>query len=179
MAIEEYEYRRAALELRRSGREGRVLEGVVVRYGDTADIGGWFAERFEAGSIERRDPTMNVQHDRGRLLAREGAGLSFTEAGPELLARADLPNTRIADDALELVNAGLLRGLSMEFVVRAEEWDETGDVPLRTIQRAELHGLAVVDKPAYAQSTLAREARSILEARGQLVRGSAARRWYL
>ena len=155
---------RRTFELRQDA-DGRVISGTVIKYGDRANIAGEFLETFNADSLALRDPVLNIQHDRGRLLAREGAGLSFTPSGSELQVRADLPNTRIADDAIEMVKAGLLRGLSMEFVVTRADWDDSGDLPIRTISGAELHGIGLVDKPAYPQSTLASEARSILDAR--------------
>ena len=53
------------------------------------------------------------QHVRERPLARTGgAGLELSSTDLKLLeVRADLPNTTDADDALELVKVGVLRGL--------------------------------------------------------------------
>lgn len=161
--------------------ENRVVSGTALKFGDIANIAGYFRERFSTGSLSiGEDPVMNVQHDRGRLLARKGAGLDVVSTVSSVQVRAQLPKTRIAEDALEMIGAGLLRGLSIEFQVREDEWTDD-DVPLRTITDAELMGVAVVDKPAYPQSTLDdREARSILEAAYRKYDyPEQNRRWYI
>ena len=156
---EKLEYRYA--ELRRDPGADRTVSGVVVRYGDTADIGGAFRETFKPGSLAIRDATLNVQHRREMIVAREGAGLTFQDSSSELRLSATLPKTRIAEDALEAIDAGLLRGLSMEFLIREETWAD-GKPPMRTVSAATLRGVAIVDTPAFPQSKLA-EARALAE----------------
>ena len=141
---------RRYVELRQA--EGRVIEGVAVRYGDVAVIGAAFRERIEAGAFGRvadADVILNAQHDRTTPLARTGGGgLSFADSAESLSLRADLPETRAADDVLALVRSGVLRGLSIEFRAVAERI-EAG---VRVIERAVLRGVAVVDTPAYPAS---------------------------
>jgi len=135
-----------AVELRAEG--GRAIGGTVVRYGDTANL-GQFRETIARGGLSiAGDARLNLQHQRHILLARAGAGLTFVD-GPEALEmRAELPATRAADDVLEGVRAGLLRGLSAEMVVKQDRWEGRE----RTIERAELRSVAVVDTPAYPLS---------------------------
>ena len=145
MAIE-----RRYCELRAEGE--RVISGVLVRYGDVASIGGLFRERIEAGAFAPlpTDCMLNFQHDRSKPLARLGAGLVLADSASELRLRAELPRTALADDVLALCAAGVCRGLSLEFNTRAERQD--GD--LRVIVRGVVAGAAVVDSPAYGQSTI-------------------------
>ena len=149
------EFRRA--EIRAETPTGRVLVGTVMPYGAEAKIGEAFRERFEAGSIVAVPrATLNLQHERSMLLARVGAGLEFTDAPDRLTMRADLPKTRLADDVLEGVRAGLYGGLSLEFRARDERWPERD---LRVVTRADLMGVAIVDTPAYTEAMVA-EARA-------------------
>ena len=138
-------------------REGRVLEGTALVYGDVARVGSR-AERFEAGAlgaVESLDVLLNVQHDRARPLARTmGGGLILTDSAEALEVRAELPETRESDDTLALVEAGVLRGLSLEFVSLREHREGT----TRVIASARLVGVAVVDRPAYKASTVAARA---------------------
>lgn len=127
---------------------GRTISGTVVRYGDVADR-GHFREQFEPGAfgnVATLDATVNVMHQRNRLLGRTGrGGVTLRDEGGALLMSAALPETREAEDALTLVRNGTLRGLSSEFVCEADRWD--GD--LRRVVRAKLMGIGIVDRPSY------------------------------
>lgn len=142
---------RRFIELR---REGRALSGVAVTYGSEAQILG-FRERFdtgEFGNVRDLNVILNRQHDRRMPLARTGGGgLELRNSSTALEIAAELPQTRDADDVLALVEARVLRGLSLEFMAKRETW--RGD--LRTIQRATLSGIGVVDRPAYSDSAIA------------------------
>lgn len=137
----------------------RVIEGTLAPYGSEAVIGKAFRERIQRGALSFDDVTLNVQHDRGRLIARTGAGLVLADGPDGLRLRAELPETRNATDAIEGVRAGLYRGLSVEFEVAGQYWtDEAGKPPLRTITRAAVLGAALVDRPAYSDATIAARA---------------------
>ena len=77
------------------------------------------------------------------------------DSAAALTMTATLPNTRDADDTLTLVRSGVLRGLSIEFKALAERMGGT----TRIIERARLGGLAVVDTPAYPESSVEARAR--------------------
>ena len=131
---------------------GRTLRGRALRYGDEARIvtaaGRQARERFAPGAfgdVARLDTTLDLMHDRRRLLTRIGAGLTLFDDGRELRLEAVLPETRDADDALTLVRSGVLRGYSVEFNATADQW--AGE--LRTVTAAALPSIGVVDRPAY------------------------------
>ena len=137
--------------------EGRNLRGVGIRYGEVARM-PFGRETFEPGafgpSVSGLDVRLNVQHNRDRLIARTPGTLQLADGPDALRVMATLPETREADDALTLVRAGVLRGLSLEF--------RAGDAPIidgvRTVRRAGLLAFGLVDTPAYHGSTV--EARS-------------------
>ena len=136
-------------------REGRTLSGRGIVYGDVAKVGSR-GERFLPGAfgadVGGIDCLLNVQHDRARPLARSGGGgLTLTDSPTALEVRAELPETRESSDTLALIEAGVLRGLSLEFVSLREHREGT----TRVIASARLVGVAVVDRPAYKASTVA------------------------
>ena len=95
---------------------------------------------------------MNQMHNRQRPLARtDGGGLVLQDDSDALRIAATLPKTRDADDALELVDKGILRGFSTEFISR-QETDKHG---VRTITQAALPGIGLVDRPSYPDSVIA------------------------
>ena len=120
-----------------------------MRYGDLAQL-PWGQERIEAGAfVPLGDVILNASHDRTTPLARTGgAGLELTDTAERLAFSATLPDTRAADDVLELVRTGVMRGASVEVRVTAERF-ESG---VRVIERARLSGIGVVDTPAYPAS---------------------------
>ena len=136
--------------------DGRTLIGTVVRYGDVSTANSYGGpETFESGAfgnIAALDTILNTMHDRKRPLARtDGGGLVLQDDSDALRVAATLPETRDADDALELVEKGVLRGFSTEFISR-QETDKNG---VRTIRQAALPGIGLVDRPSYPDSLIA------------------------
>ena len=146
------ERRFAAVEVRADSRE---LRGVVMPYGSEARL-PWGRERFEPGAFGTiGDVLLNVQHQRSRPLARTGGGgLELADSTDALRMVATLPATRDGDDALLLVRGSVLRGLSVEMEVTRERMEGS----LRVVERAVLHGIGVVDRPAYSDAEVAARA---------------------
>ena len=140
------------LEIRETANGLPELRGVVMKYGSAAKIGR-MTERVQAGALTP-DPSgamLNFQHDRQRPLARtDGGGLELIDSAEAMTMRATLPKTTMATDALELVRAKVIRGLSVEMIVEGETWDGMD----RTITAARMIGVALVDTPAYPESAL-------------------------
>ena len=131
--------------------KGRTIAGVAVQYGDVARVPVYGRERIEAGAfgdVGGLDVILNRQHDRKALLARTGAGLVLEDSAEALTVRADLPHTREADDTLELVRRGVLRGLSVEMLVTGDRFD----AGTRIVEAAKLEGIGIVDRPAFPAS---------------------------
>lgn len=143
---------RRAFEFRAADTETGLpaLEGVVVPYGDRAQIAGRFTEEFRAGSITLRSVVANVMHRRDRPLARAGHGLTLTDGPTALRARLELPDTTEGRDVAELVRGHVLTGFSAEFRATRDRWEGRH----RIIEAADLHRLAVVDTPAYAGAVI-------------------------
>ena len=133
----------------RADDDARRLSGVAVTYGDTAKL-PFGEERIEPGAFgELGDVILNAYHDRAAPLARTGgAGLELSDTGERLAFAAELPATREADDVLELVRRGVVRGASVEMHVTGQRFE--GGV--RVIERAKLSAIGIVDTPAYPAS---------------------------
>ena len=133
------------------------LLGVALTYGETAQL-PFGRERFVTGAfgdLTRADVMLNLQHDRRVPLARTGgSGLILDDNAQRLLIRAELPETRDADDTLTLVRNRVLRGLSIEFLPRKERFVMVDGKITMEIQRAKLTAVSVVDRPAYTKSVL-------------------------
>ena len=143
--------------------EGRTLSGTVLRYGELSPS---HRERFEPGSLRLAgDVWLDLEHDPLRVVAWEGAGLTFAASADALSLRAVLPRIPAADLALEGVRDGTRSGLSIEF--RAERERKEAQTGVRIIELARLAGVGLVARPSYPSSR-------VLETRqtGQGVSGS-------
>ena len=150
--MENLERRFCEFELRSDGNR---LVGTGVRYGDTYKNPN-FHETIERGAFTFDDVIMNIQHDRNRPIARtNGGGLEVRNTHEALEIEAVLPDTPMGIEALAMVRAGLLRGFSVEMRVDEETWQDGPKPPTRTIHRARLVGVGVVDIPAYPDSKVA------------------------
>lgn len=129
------------LELR-LGTEERTITGLAVPYGQDANIGGQYIERFAPGAIRSiEDVKLFYQHDEpiGKVIAgRE------TDAGYEIMAKVSA--TPRGDEVLTLMRDGVLNKFSIGFVPVEQTRD--GNVVTRTLVDAK--EISVVSFPAYS-----------------------------
>ena len=119
---------------------GRVLSGAAMVFGDTSPD---FNERFVPGALQHSGRVdINLQHDSNLIVAR---GAVLTDTGRELRVRAELEP---GSAALSLIRRSVLNAFSIEFHARSER-REAG---IRVVERANLTGLALVDRGAYPQA---------------------------
>ena len=140
-------------ELRALDDDGALrIEGVAMRYGAEGRGPGGRPEVFEPGSLmpSANGVILNWAHERAQPLARSpGGGMELDDSPERLAVRATLSDTSAARDAWTLVRDGVAGGLSIEFIPVAETARPGG---VRTISKAHLVGIAIVDVPAYPDS---------------------------
>ena len=160
MAIERYF---AGLEIR---ADGRTLVGPAIRYGE---VSPGHRERFEAGAFaldDDRTRWLDVGHDRSIVIAHtDGGGLEFRDTADALEVTARLPSIPAANQALADLQAGRLRGFSVEF----DSLQETRDGEIRVVERALLAGIGLVKNPSYNGS--------VVEVRDGAILKPKRRRW--
>ena len=129
----------------RTDIDSRTISGVAMPYGQVSPS---HRERFVPGSLQPvGDTWLDVGHDMERLIAWRGAGLTFTDTPDALRFEARLPRTPLADRALQEVESGTRRGVSVEFTAEAEHREaQTG---VRVVEDALLHGIGLVARAAY------------------------------
>jgi len=134
----------AAVELR---FDSGLIHGVVMPYGRPGRHPDGRTERFEQGAFRWWDVALNVGHTSdnvatigdGSLLLRDTPGALYMEA-----------RTDRADEIKAAVEAGSLRGLSVEFRALLD-LQVHGE---RRIVAAVLDGIGIVRNPAYQDATV-------------------------
>lgn len=143
------------VELRWAG--GGRIHGTVVPYGEIAPA---WNERWESGAAYWTPGSVKLN-----LMHLETLDLQLTSqvelrnAPHGLEVRIDLPETASGQAARNLVQAGIMSGLSAEFIAKRERREGT----LRVIERAEIVGVGLVDRPSFPSARA--EARSNRQAR--------------
>lgn len=137
------------------------VEGYAAVFNQETDIGGMFRERIERGAfseaIGRDEVVFLYNHDDDTVMARTSAGnLTLSEDENGLRIRANL--SQDDPDAQKLqakMRAGNINKMSFAFYPEEQEWDDSGDIPVRTIKKAGLADVSAVTNPAYGGTEIA------------------------
>lgn len=161
------------------GTPGRIA-GYAAVFNQRADIMGLFDEQIAPGAfrdaIGRDDVRALFNHDPNIVLGRTSAGtLALVEDARGLRYDIDPPDTSDGRDVRTLVARGDVQGSSFSFEVDEDEWDYSGDTPVRTITRVTLYDVGPVTFPAYEQTTVS--ARSLQAARPVAAHETLGREW--
>jgi len=140
----------------RADDDGEVrVAGYAAVFNEERSIGGAFIERIAPGAfaaaIERGDDVVFLVNHAGLPLARTRSGtlsLSEDERGLYMEARLDGsdPDVRAL---VPKMKRGDLDKMSFAFVPMRQTWDDSGDIPKRTIEDVALHDVSIVTTPAY------------------------------
>lgn len=130
------------------------VSGYAAVFNERTSIGGYFDEQIAPGAfkdaINRDDVVFLINHE-GLPLARTRSGtlaLKEDQRGLHMTTELDANDP----DVLTIVpkmERGDLDKMSFAFRAEVEEWDESGDTPLRTIKQVTLFDVSIVTQPAY------------------------------
>lgn len=146
------------LELRQEGEDN-----IVVGYGSvfntlSNELGG-FREIIAKGAFDGRlndDVRFLINHD-GLPLARTTNGtLKLTTDERGLKYEAQVANTSLGRDLIELMRNGTINQSSFAFVVEDDSWEVRDGVNVRTINKvSRLYDVSAVTYPAYEEASVA------------------------
>lgn len=130
------------------------VSGYAAVFDQETDIGGMFREKIAPGAfkgaLKRDDVVFLINHD-GLPLARTRSGtLSLREDKHGLFIESELDTS---DPDVQSIIPKMKRGdldkMSFAFMPTRQEWDESEEIPLRTITEAALYDVSIVTSPAY------------------------------
>lgn len=130
------------------------VSGYAAVFNSETNIGGEFREVIAPGAftdaIGRDDVVFLINHD-GLPLARTSSGtLTLTEDDHGLRMETVLdPTDPDVMSILPKMKRGDLDKMSFAFYPDVQEWDDSEEMPLRTIRKASLDDVSIVTRPAY------------------------------
>jgi uncharacterized protein len=150
------ENREIEVEIREDG-DKKTLFGYSIKWEKLSNDLGGFQERFVKGafskSIRQRNIFAFYNHNSDIILGNtDNNSLRLEENDIGLKFEIDLPNTQQANDVRTLVKQGYIKGVSFAFRANVEVWDESGKIPIRTVQDAELFEISPLPLAAYPQT---------------------------
>lgn len=151
-----------------------MITGYAAVFESETTIGGrdWgFREKIAKGAFTDAIKTSDVRalfnHEEEYVLGRTKSGtLRLMEDERGLKVEIDPPDTQDARDLITKMQRGDIDQMSFAFTMEGgvQTWDETGDMPLRIIEKVgELMDVSVVTFPAYPETEAA--ARSLAAVR--------------
>lgn len=166
-------------EIRAEDGEIRV-SGYAAVFGEETNIGGMFTEQIDRGAftsaLERQDDVVFLINHDGLPLARTRSGtLTLTEDERGLFMEATLdgedPDVR---SIVPKMKRGDLDKMSFAFIPERQEWDDSGDIPKRSIKDLRLYDVSIVTTPAYEGTDIG--LRSLEQHRKEQQKSQAQRR---
>jgi hypothetical protein len=155
------EVRSFTAPIERRAADGKTtVAGYAAVFNDMTEIGDYFRETIAPGAFTETLKTADVRayfdHNSGRVLGRKSAGtLRIHEDERGLAVEIDLPDTSDGRDVQTLIERGDVTGMSFGFIVTKQTWDDTGDIPSRTIDEVILREVSIVSEPAYEGTSIA------------------------
>jgi HK97 family phage prohead protease len=146
------------VEIRAEGNTISV-SGYAAVFNSETIIGGSYREQIAPGAfadaIGRDDVMFLINHD-GLPMARTKSGtLMLAEDERGLYMSAELDST---DPDVRAIVPKMKRGdldkMSFAFMPEIQSWDDSGDMPLRTIRQASLFDVSIVTYPAYQDTDI-------------------------
>ena len=144
------------------GDDGNTLYGYLAVFNEDTRINNWegdFTERIAPGAfnrtLERRGHRVKILYDHGLDPSVGNKPLGkpseLREDAKGLFVEVPLDDTSYNRDLKASLASGAIDGMSFRFSVPAggDEWDDSGDTPIRTLNEVILHEGGPVTFPAY------------------------------
>lgn len=146
---------------RAAGSSPGVLVGYAAMYGKPSVNLGGFVETLAPGAFRstldrikagEHDLFLLTEHTQQNILARVTAGnLRVAEDATGLRFTVELPDTQLGRDVRELIDRGILRGMSFSFATVRESWPQPGQ---RTVHDLTAFEISIVSTPAYPATSV-------------------------
>lgn len=165
-------------EVRVAEGEGKkmILRGYPILFNTPTIIRSWYGEWEETVAPTALDETdlrnvyLMVGHNPDNVLGRAGINMRLERDGTGLFFECELPNTQYARDWYNLVEAGIVDGMSFGFNCEGDTWTEPteGQIAKRTINKiTKLWEITITPFPAYGEASVVAMNKNRAEEQGE------------
>jgi len=158
-------YRDVPFEVRAAEEtgDGLTLSGYAAVFNRSTMIDNWegrFEERIRPGAFKRsinaKMPVLQFEHGRHPLLGSMPLGqiTKLREDEHGLYVEARLADNWLIQPVRDAIASGSIDGMSFRFQVVRDSIDESGNIPVRTLEEVKLLELGPVVSPAYAETSV-------------------------
>jgi uncharacterized protein len=157
-------------EIRKNADGSATVSGLAIVWNALSEDLGGFRERFVKGSVTESlnnnpDVLLLYSHDTANIVARVSNGsLQLAETNQGLRFTAKIAPTQIGKDLILMLEERLISKMSFGFYIDNPEdqtWTEENGNVIRTVTRATILELSAVAQPAYSQSVISLDSRSV------------------
>lgn len=143
--------------------DGLTLSGYAAVFDTPTRIDSWegqFDETIARGAfkktIRERTPILQWNHGNDPAVGQIPIGSisALREDDRGLFVEARLHDTARVAEVRDAIASGSVSGMSFRFQVVKDAWDESGDIPARTIREVKLFELGPVAFPAYEPTSV-------------------------
>lgn len=151
------------LERADADSDGLTLEGYGAVFDVPTRIESWdggFDEQVARGAfaktLKERTPVLQFDHGHHPLVGSLPIGVidAIREDDHGLYVRAKLHDNWLVEPVRDAIRSGSIDGMSFRFSIVKEQVDESGDIPMRTVQEVKLYEVGPVVFPAYESTTV-------------------------
>ena len=158
-----YVERSTSFEARDTGDDGFTLEGYGAVFGQPTRIDSWegtFDEVIDRSAftktISERMPVLQFDHGRDPATGSVPIG-AIRELRPDehgLFVQARMHDNARVEPIRQAIASGAIDGMSFRFQVIRDDWDESGETPMRTLKEVSLLEVGPVVFPAYTGASV-------------------------
>jgi len=136
------------------------VSGYAAVFNQDAEIGDWFIERIAPGAfsdaITRDDVVFLINHEGLPMARTRSKTLTLSEDDRGLFMESELdPDDPDVKLIIPKMRRGDLDKMSFRFTPIKQEWDDSGDIPIRTLLECGLSDVSIVTFPAYEGTDIA------------------------
>lgn len=130
------------------------VAGYAAVFNEETNIGGMFREVIKPGAFRDavgRDDVVFLVNHKGLPLARTRSGtlkLKEDKRGLYIESELDMDDPDVKQ-IVPKMKRGDLDKMSFAFISKIQKWDDSGDIPLRSIEEASLYDVSIVTNSAY------------------------------